>query len=63
MNNTMIVNGNGGLRGLLAPFHRSWKYLGQTEILRDNLQQEKEVTARLEGIDLWPGHRRGAKSS
>ena len=28
---------------------------GQTEILRDNLQQEKEVTARLEGIDLGTG--------
>jgi multidrug efflux pump subunit AcrB len=28
---------------------------GQTEILRDNLQQEKEVTGRLEGIDLGRG--------
>jgi multidrug efflux pump subunit AcrB len=28
---------------------------GQTEILRDNLQQEKEVTARLEGVDLGSG--------
>jgi multidrug efflux pump subunit AcrB len=28
---------------------------GQTEILRDNLQREVEVTARLEGLDLGAG--------
>ena len=28
---------------------------GQTEILRDNLQREVEVTARLEGVDLGTG--------
>ena len=28
---------------------------GQTEILRDNLQREVEVTARLEGLDLGTG--------
>src|ERR1700730_12031605 len=27
----------------------------ETEVLRDNLQQEKEVTARLEGVDLGTG--------
>src|SRR5207248_7968316 len=28
---------------------------GQTEIIRDNLQREVEVTARLEGVDLGTG--------
>jgi multidrug efflux pump subunit AcrB len=54
MNNTMIVNGNGGAAtlGSVSTFE---EVPGQTEILRDNLQQEKEVTARLEGIDLGRG--------
>jgi multidrug efflux pump subunit AcrB len=54
MNNTMIVNSNGGSAtlGSIATFT---EVPGQTEILRDNLQQEKEVTARLEGIDLGRG--------
>jgi multidrug efflux pump subunit AcrB len=54
MNNTMVVNSNGGSAtlGSIATFT---EVPGQTEILRDNLQQEKEVTARLEGLDLGRG--------
>ena len=54
MNNTMIVNGNGG-SATLGSVSTIEEVPGQTEILRDNLQQEKEVTARLEGIDLGRG--------
>lgn len=54
MNNTMIVNGNGGA-ATLGSVSTVEEVPGQTEILRDNLQQEKEVTARLEGIDLGRG--------
>jgi multidrug efflux pump subunit AcrB len=54
MNNTMIVNGNGG-SATLGSVSTFTELPGQTEILRDNLQQEKEVTARLEGIDLGRG--------
>ena len=54
MNNTVVVNSNGGSAtlGSIATFT---EVPGQTEILRDNLQQEKEVTARLEGLDLGRG--------
>ena len=54
MSNTMLVNSNGGTAtlGSLATIQA---LPGQTEILRDNLQQEKEVTARLEGVDLGTG--------
>jgi multidrug efflux pump subunit AcrB len=54
MNNTMIVNSNGG-SATLGSVSQAMEVPGQTEILRDNLQQEKEVTARLEGIDLGRG--------
>ena len=54
MNNTMIVNANGG-SATLGSVSTFTEVPGQTEILRDNLQQEKEVTARLEGIDLGGG--------
>ncbi len=54
MNNTMIVNSNGG-SATLGSVSSIEEVPGQTEILRDNLQQEKEVTARLEGIDLGRG--------
>lgn len=54
MNNTMIVNSNGG-SATLGSVSTVTEVPGQTEILRDNLQQEKEVTARLEGIDLGRG--------
>ena len=54
LNNTMIVNSNGG-SATLGSVSQAMEVPGQTEILRDNLQQEKEVTARLEGIDLGRG--------
>jgi multidrug efflux pump subunit AcrB len=54
MNNLMIVNGNGG-SATLGAVSTVVELPGQTEILRDNLQQEKEVHARLEGIDLGRG--------
>jgi multidrug efflux pump subunit AcrB len=54
MNNTVIVNANGG-SATLGSVSTFSEVPGQTEILRDNLQQEKEVTARLEGIDLGRG--------
>ena len=54
MNNTMIVNPNGG-SATLGSVSTFSEVPGQTEILRDNLQQEKEVTARLEGVDLGTG--------
>jgi multidrug efflux pump subunit AcrB len=54
MSNTMIVNSNGGT-ATLGSISTVSELPGQTEILRDNLQQEKEVHARLEGIDLGRG--------
>ena len=54
MNNTVIVNANGG-SATLGSISTFTEVPGQTEILRDNLQQEKEVTGRLEGIDLGRG--------
>ena len=54
MNNTVIINGNGGA-ATLGAVSTFMEVPGQTEILRDNLQQEKEVTARLEGVDLGTG--------
>ena len=54
MNNTMIVNASGGT-ATLGSVSTAVELPGQTEILRDNLQQEKEVTARLEGVDLGTG--------
>jgi multidrug efflux pump subunit AcrB len=54
MSNTMLVNSNGGT-ATLGSVSTVSEVPGQTEILRDNLQQEKEVTARLEGIDLGTG--------
>ena len=54
MSNTMLVNSNGGT-ATLGSISTVRELPGQTEILRDNLQQEKEVTARLEGIDLGRG--------
>jgi multidrug efflux pump subunit AcrB len=54
MNNTVIVNSNGG-SATLGSVSTFTEVPGQTEVLRDNLQQEKEVTARLEGLDLGRG--------
>ena len=54
MSNTVIVNSSGGTAtlGSLATVAES---PGQTEILRENLQRDVEVTARLEGLDLGSG--------
>jgi multidrug efflux pump subunit AcrB len=54
MSNTMIVNSSGGT-ATLGSLATIAEVPGQTEILRDNLQREKEATARLEGIDLGSG--------
>jgi multidrug efflux pump subunit AcrB len=54
MSNTMLVNSNGGT-STLGSLSAITEVPGQTEILRDNLLQEKEVTARLEGVDLGTG--------
>jgi multidrug efflux pump subunit AcrB len=54
MSNTMIVNSNGGT-ATLGSISTVSEVPGQTEILRDNLQREKEATARLSGIDLGSG--------
>ena len=54
MNNTVIVNANGG-SATLGSVSTFTEVPGQTEILRDNLQMEKEVTGRLEGLDLGRG--------
>jgi multidrug efflux pump subunit AcrB len=48
MGNTMIVNSNGGT-ATLGSISTVSELPGQTEVLRDNLQREKEVTARLGG--------------
>ena len=54
MKNTMLVNSSGATAtlGSLASIS---EFPGQTEVLRDNLQREVEVTARLEGVDLGTG--------
>jgi multidrug efflux pump subunit AcrB len=54
MSNMLLVNSNGGT-ATLGSMSTVSEVPGQTEILRDNLQMEKEVTARLEGIDLGTG--------
>ena len=54
MSNTMLVNSTGGT-ATLGSLATVTELPGQTEILRDNLQRDVEVTARLEGIDLGTG--------
>ena len=55
MSNTMIVNSSGGTVHAWLAGNDVTEVPGQTEILRDNLQREVEVTARLEGLDLGSG--------
>jgi multidrug efflux pump subunit AcrB len=54
MNNTMLVNSSGATAtlGSLASIS---ELPGQTEVIRESLQREVEVTARLEGVDLGTG--------
>ena len=50
----MLVSPNGGT-ATLGSMATVTELPGQTEILRENLQREVEVTARLEGLDLGSG--------
>ncbi len=54
MSNTMLVNSNGGTStlGSIASIN---ELPGQTEVIRENLQRDVQVTARLEGVDLGTG--------
>ena len=54
MSDTMLVNSNGGT-ATLGSMADVKELPGQTEILRENLQRDVEVTARLEGVDLGMG--------
>jgi CzcA family heavy metal efflux pump len=54
MSNTLLVNSNGGT-STLGSLTAVGELPGQTEVLRENLQREVEVTARLEGVDMGTG--------
>jgi len=54
MRNTLLVNTEGGT-ATLGAMATVTEVPGQTEILRENLQQEVEVTGRLQGTDLGTG--------
>jgi CzcA family heavy metal efflux pump len=54
MSNAMLVNAAGGT-ATLGSLAKVTEVPGQTEILRENLQRDVEVTARLEGLDLGSG--------
>ena len=54
MSNTPLVNAAGGT-ATLGSLATITELPGQTEVIRDNLQREVEVTARLEGLDLGTG--------
>ena len=55
MSNTMLVNSNGGTATLGSLGHGHRIARARRKFLRDNLQREVEVTARLEGLDLGTG--------
>ena len=61
MKNTLLVNSNGGTATLGAIADIS-ELPGQMEIIRDNLQRDVEVKARLEGLDLGTGVAKVQKS-
>jgi len=52
--NTLLVSSTGGT-ATLGSLATVSELPGQTEIVRDNLQREVSVTARLEGVDLGTG--------
>ncbi len=54
MRNTMLMSASGGT-ATLGSLATVTELPGQTEVLRDNLQRELEVTGRLEGLDLGTG--------
>ena len=54
MNNTLLVSST-GQTATLGSLAQVVELPGQTEILRENLQRDVAVTARLEGVDLGTG--------
>jgi multidrug efflux pump subunit AcrB len=54
MSNTMLVNSNGAT-STLASLTSIVETPGQTEVVRENLQRDVNVTARLEGVDMGTG--------
>jgi multidrug efflux pump subunit AcrB len=54
MRNTMLMSASGAT-ATLGSLATVTELPGQTEVLRDNLQRELEVTGRLEGLDLGTG--------
>jgi multidrug efflux pump subunit AcrB len=54
MRNTILVNSSGGA-ATLGSMAAITELPGQTEIRREDLQQDVEVSARLEGLDLGSG--------
>jgi len=54
MSNTVLVS-SAGQTATLGSLATVTELPGQTEILRENLQRDVEVTARLEGLDLGSG--------
>jgi multidrug efflux pump subunit AcrB len=54
MSNTILVGSTGGT-ATMGSLSTVTELPGQTEIIRDNLQRDVEVTARLEGLDLGTG--------
>src|SRR5438270_11349701 len=54
MSNTILVNSNGGT-STLGSLTSISETPGQIEVIRENLQRDANVTARLEGIDLGTG--------
>lgn len=50
-----VLGSSTGQKATLGSLSRTVQIPGQTEIRRDNLQQDVAVTARLEGIDLGSG--------
>ena len=54
MNNTLLVSST-GQTATLGSLATVTELPGQTEILRENLQRDLAVTARLEGVDLGTG--------
>ncbi len=54
MNSTLLVSST-GQSATLGSLAQAVELPGQTEILRENLQRDVAVTARLEGVDLGTG--------
>ena len=54
MSNTLLISGS-GRTATLGSLATVTELPGQTEIIRENLQRDVAVTARLEGVDLGSG--------